>query len=239
MRAVGLISIALLLSFGAGKLTLSAQAVPGNGSILVEQTQFDWDHSGNPSAFFLFRSLKGVDEQPDRLVIKQAGKPSWSLTNRDDVWAPLSDTGLSAFRNQKKRLFFVSTGPQSDAHIYLILKGAISGCCVGSLMIVTPDEAGHPKVVFHQSSYEIAAIIPTDGNSLELIGRLSDSEARAWKNAQSYDPYRIYILQNSEMARYDLDLSKAYTESHYCQWHGSEYDEQFVAVGPPNGLGSL
>ena len=68
-----------------------------------------------------------------------------------------------------------------------------------------------------------------------MIGQPSDSEARALKNAQSYDPYRVYLLDRDQPAHYDLARSKAYTLAHYCQWHGPEYDEQFVAIGVTTG----
>ena len=47
-----------------------------------------------------------------------------------------------------------------------------------------------------------------------MIGKSTDSEARATGNAQVYDPYRIYLVIAGAPARYDLDLSKAYTERH-------------------------
>ena len=115
-------------------------------------------------------------------------------------------------------------------------RGAVSGCCVGSLTILTSDDDGVPKVVFHASNHLLAAVMPSDdGSTLQIIGQLSDSEARALQNAQSSDPYRVYLLQGDHAAKYDLALSKAYTLSNYCHWHGSKYDERFVAVGPPIG----
>jgi hypothetical protein len=228
-----------VVALGGCGSTSSAQQ---NNLSLVERTRFDWDHSGTQTTFSLFRSQTSRrDGEADRLIISRTGKRSWSLTNRDDVWAPLSETELSRSRTQNlvptsKRLLFVSASSTSAAHVYLILKGAVSGCCVGSLTILTPGDDGKPKVVFHASNHLIAAIIPTDdGNALRIIGQSSDSEARALKNAQSYDPYRVYLLQGDRAAKYDLDLSKAYTLSHYCQWHGPKYDERFVAVGPPTG----
>jgi len=228
-----LISVALLLLANMSQSSLNAQQTRKGSSVLIEQTRLDWDHSGNSTTFSLFRRPGDVgSDQPDRLVIKQAGKPDWSLNNRGDAWAPLSETGLPVYRKQAKRLFFVSAGSEPNARIYLVLKGESSGCCVGSLTVLTSGEGGTPKIVFHESSYEIHAITPTDGNALELIGRSSDSEVWATKNAQSYDPYRIYLFRGAQAAAYDLDLSRAYTESHYCQWHGPKYDERFVAVGP-------
>jgi hypothetical protein len=235
VRVVAICSVALDVS------VTSASAQQSDYSLL-EKTRFDWDHSGTPTIFSLIRSkTSSADEDANRLVISRAGKRSWSLTNADDEWAPLSETELSRLRKQNliptsKRLLFVSVGPTSDAHVYLILKGAVSGCCVGSLTILTPSDKGVPKVVFHASNHLIAAIIPSDdGSTLQIIGQPSDSEARALKNAQSYDPYRVYLLQGDQPAKYDLNLSKAYTLSHYCQWHGPKYDERFVAVGPPIG----
>jgi hypothetical protein len=223
-------------------VSVSGASTQQNDSSSLEKTRFDWDHSGTLTTFSLLRSkTSNADEDANRLVISRAGKPSWSLTNADDVWAPLSETELSRLRKQNlvptsKRFLFVSVSPASDAHVYLILKGAGSGCCVGSLTILTPGDDGVPRVVFHASNHLIAAIVPSDdGSTLQIIGQPSDSEARALKNAESYDPYRVYLLQGDHAAKYDLDLSKSYTLSHYCHWHGSTYDERFVAVGPPTG----
>jgi hypothetical protein len=227
------------VALGRRGSTASAQQ---NKSSLLERTHFDWDHSGTPTTFSLISNqTSSRDGEATRLIISRTGKQSWSLTNRDDVWAPLSGTELSRLQKQNlvptsKRLLFVSATSTRDAHVYLILKGAVSGCCVGSLTILTPGDDGEPKVVFHASNHLIAAITPTDdGNALQIIGQSSDSEARALKNAQSYDPYRVYLLQGDQGAKLDLNLSKAYTLSHYCQWHGPKYDERFVAVGPPTG----
>lgn len=235
VRVVAICIVALGLS------AISAFAQQHDSTVL-EKIRFDWDHSGTPTTFSLLRNTKsGGDEDASRLVISGTGKRPWILNNADDVWAPLSETELSRLQKQNlvpasKRLLFVSAGPTSDAHVYLILKGAVSGCCVGSLTIITPGDDGMPKVVFHASNHLIAAITRSnDANTLQIIGQPSDSEARALKNAQSYDPYRVYLLQGDQPAKYDLNLSKAYTLSHYCQWHGSKYDERFVAVGPPTG----
>jgi hypothetical protein len=238
---ISTVRVLAICTVALGVVVISASAQQ-NDSSLLEKTRFDWDHSGTPTTFSLIRSkTSSTDEDANRLIISRTGMRSWSLTNADDEWAPLSETELSRLRKQNlvptsKRLLFVSVGPTSDAHVYLILKGAVSGCCVGSLTILTPGDDGVPKVVFHASNHLIAAVIPSDdGGTLQIIGQPSDSEARALKNAQSYDPYRVYLLQGDQPAKYDLNLSKAYTLSHYCQWHGSKYDERFVAVGPPKG----
>jgi hypothetical protein len=209
---------------------------------LIEKSHFDWDHTGTTTTFSLVRTqANSVYGGANRLIIRRAGKASWSLTNRDDLWAPISETELAGLRGQNlvptsKRLFFVSPSSTHDAHVYLILKGAGSGCCVGSLTVLTPGDDGEPKVVFYASRHLIAAITPTDDqNSLQLIGQSSDSEARALKNAESYDPYRVYLLTGDRPAKYELALSKAYTIAHYCQGHGPKYDERFVAVGSPTG----
>jgi hypothetical protein len=188
----------------------------------------------------LFRQHDANGEATDRLVIGLSGEKSWSLTSHDGEWASMSEAGLSRLNKQNlvstsKHFLFVSSG-SADANIYLILKGVDFGCCVGSLIVMTPGEDGQPRIVFQASSHLLAALIPTEGgDALEMVGQSSDSEARALKNAQSYDPYRVYLLEHDRPARYDLALSKAYTLAHYCQWHGPKYDEKFVAVGPTTG----
>jgi hypothetical protein len=99
--------------------------------------------------------------------------------------------------------------------MYLVLQGGGYGCCVGSLTILTPGEDGRPRTVFSAAQYLLDRILPLeDGSGIQLIGKSTDSEARATGNAQVYDPYRIYLVIAGAPARYDLDLSKAYTERH-------------------------
>jgi hypothetical protein len=217
-----------------------ASAQQKTSPLLIEKTHFDWSHSGKLSTFSLFRQYDASGLATDRLVIDLNGEKRWSLSSHDGEWASMSEAGLSHLNKQNmvstsKHFLFVSSG-SPDASIYLILKGVDSGCCVGSLTVVTLDDYGQPRVVFQSSSHLLAALNPTEGgDALEMVGQSSDSEARALKNAQSYDPYRVYLLEHGRPARYDLDLSKAYTLAHYCQWHGPRYDEKFVAVGSTTG----
>jgi hypothetical protein len=188
----------------------------------------------------LFRQRDANGRETDRLVIDRIGEKSWSLISHDGEWASMSEVGLSRLNKQNlvstsKHFLFVSSG-SADANVYLILKGVDSGCCVGSLTVMTPDRDGQPRIVFQASSHLLADLVPAaGGDALEMVGQSSDSEAWALKNAQSYDPYRVYLLEKDRAARYDLALSKAYTLAHYCQWHGPKYDEKFVAVGPTTG----
>ena len=220
--------------------TPKASAEKKNSSRLVERTYFDWSRSGEASVFSLFRQENASGIATDRLVISVDGKKISTLRSYDGGWATMSQAGLSTLNKQNlvpnsKHFLFVSSNV-ANAPIYLILKGADSGCCVGSLTVVTLDEHRQPRIVFQASSHLLAAVTPiSDESALELIGQPSDSEARALKNAQSYDPYRVYVLDHDRPARYDLALSKAYTLKHYCQWHGPKYDEKFVAVGQTIG----
>jgi hypothetical protein len=227
----------LLVLDGGRSLAAAQQEISPQ---LVERAHFDWSHSGKLSTFSLFRQYDANGLATDRLVIGLNGAKSWSLSSHDGEWSSMSEAGLSHLNRQNlvstsKHFLFVSSG-SADGSIYLILKGVDSGCCVGSLTVVTPDDHGQPRIVFQTSSHLLAALNPTeDGNGLEMVGQSSDSEARALKNAQSYDPYRVYLLDHDRPARYDLALSKAYTLAHYCQWHGPKYDEKFVAVGSTTG----
>jgi len=135
-----------------------------------------------------------------------------------------------------KRLCFVSAGRAASGPIYLILRGSGSGCCVGSLTILTAGKDGTPKVVFVAAEHLIERVLPLeDGSGIQLIGQATDAEARAEENAETYDPYRVYVLTGEARARYDQELSKAYTAAHYCEWAGPTYNERFVAVGAPTG----
>ena len=229
----------LAMPLEAQQTPVSAKQVPHPH--LIEKTAFDWNHSGKMSTFSLLREEGQDGYTTDRLVIATPGAKRWSLSSHDDgQWATISEAGLSHLNRlnlvpTSKHFLFVSLG-SADSDVYLILKGKDFGCCVGSLTVVALDEHRQPRVVFHASSHLLADLIPTaDNQSLEMIGQSSDSEARALKNAQSYDPYRVYLLHDDRVVEYDAALSKAYTLANYCQWHGPKYDERFVAVGPTTG----
>jgi hypothetical protein len=135
-----------------------------------------------------------------------------------------------------KHFCFISAGPAATARIYLMLRGGGSGCCVGSLTILTAGKDGNPKVVFSEAEHLVERVLPLeDGSGIQMIGQASDSEARAEQNAESYDPYLVYVLSGEAQAHYDRELSRAYTTAHYCEWAGPRYNERFVAVGNPIG----
>ena len=207
---------------------------------LIEKVAFDWNHSGNQTIFSLWsRQSTENDGTADLLVIQRKQGKAWTLLNHDDTWGESEIPLPVAVRNQNliqsKRLLFVKASSQPDARIFLILKGKDSGCCVGSMTVLTSSRDGAPHAVFHSQEHLLEAITPIDRDGILLIGQPSDSEAWATKNAQSYDPYRIYRLEGDKPARYDLQLSKQYTSAHYRQWHGPISNEHFAAIGRTTG----
>lgn len=202
---------------------------------IVEKVYLDWDHSGTLSTFTLYYQHRkdGVGDT-DRLVIDRKGNKPWILLNKDDEWTPLSTdftpTLLSKNLLSSKRMLFVHSGTGPEAHIYLILRGGGYGCCVGSLTVLTPGEDGTPKIVFHAVEHLLQDILPLpNGTGITLVGQPSDAEGRT-ENSESYDPYRVYIIEADKPASYDLERSKAYTIKHYCEWAGPTYNEKFIAV---------
>jgi hypothetical protein len=220
----------------------SAAPVKTAPNRLVEQIDFDWNHSGKPTRFVLSSQLEDSEGAPDTLTIHTPGMKPVVLSNRDDTWGSFARFTPKLKSNNmvaSKRLLFIASGHNSMARIYLILVGNGYGCCVGSLTVLTPDKNGAPHTVFHQSEHLLIDIRPLeDASGIELIAQSSMSEAWATINAESYDPYRVYILTADNPARYDLQLSKAYTIAHYCQWVGPDYNEKFGAIqigdGPSN-----
>ena len=98
------------------------------------------------------------------------------------------------------------------------------------------EKNGSTLIVFHENEQLLTDIRPLeDVTGIQLIAKSSDSEAWAVKNAESYDPYRIYLLRGTSPAKYDLQLSKVYTVAHYCQWAGPDYNEKFGAIQISNG----
>jgi hypothetical protein len=88
-----------------------------------------------------------------------------------------------------------------------------------------------PKVVFSAEQFWIDRVMPLqDRRGIQLIGKPTDSEARAERNASVYNPYAVYQIVGDSQAIYDLELSKAYTVDHYCEWAGPRYNEKLVAV---------
>jgi hypothetical protein len=215
-----------------------AQGKPNSGlhaPTFVEKISLDWDHSGTLSTFTLsYQHRTDGAGDTDRLVIDRKGNKPWILLNNDDAWTTLSTDLIPKVLSKNiinsKRMLFVSSGTGPEAHIYLILRGGGYGCCVGSLTVLTPSEDGTPKIVFHAVEHLLQDIIPLpDGTRIALVGQPSDAEGRT-KNSESYDPYRVYILEADKPARYDLERSKAYTIKNYCEWAGATYNEKFVAV---------
>jgi hypothetical protein len=220
----------------------SAESIKKTTSRLVERVDFDWDHSGTPTRFALSTGLPKTADNPNVFTIQRAGIKPLILTNKDGGWGKVATLSpLLKHRNMvtAQRMFFIAAGPASDAKIYLILIGENSSCCVGSVTVLTPDKDGSPRTVFHQDQhllYDASQL--EDASGIQLITKSSDSEAWALKNAESYDPFRIYLLKSASPAKYDLELSKSYTILHYCQWVGPDYNEKFGAIqiadGPRN-----
>ncbi len=207
---------------------------------LVEKVFLDWDHSGTLSTFALsYQHRTDGAGDADRLVIHRKGNKPWILLNKDDEWTTLStDLGpkvLAMNLLNSRRMLFVRSGSVPGARIYLILRGGGYGCCVGSLTVLTPNDDGTPKVVFHAVEHELQDILQLpDGTGIALVGQPSDSEALG-DNAGSYDPYRVYVIKADQPARYDLERSKAYTIENYCEWAGPTYSEKFIAVNVDPG----
>jgi hypothetical protein len=211
-------------------------------SKLVESVDFDWDHSGKPTHFSLSSQQSNSADNVDIFTIQRAGIKLLTLRDVEGGWGTVA-TLVPRLKHRNlatsSHMFFMADGPASDARIYLILVGEGSSCCVGSLTVLTPDKDGMPRTVFHENRGILFDVRPLeDSSGLQLITKSSDSEAWALENAQTYDPFRIYLLKDTSPAKYDLELSKAYTVLHYCQWAGPDYDEKFgaiqVAEGPRN-----
>jgi hypothetical protein len=217
----------------------AAESIKSTTSRLVEQVDLDWDHSGKPTRFALSVELPNASDHPNIFTIQRGGIKPLVLTNKDGGWGKVATLSpLLRHRNlvTAQRMFFISSGQANDARIYLILIGEGSSCCVGSLTVFTPDKEGSPRTVFHENQHVLYDARPLENASgIQLITKSSDSEAWAVKNAESYDPFRIYLLTNTSAASYDQELSKAYTILHYCQWAGPSYNEKFGAIQVANG----
>jgi hypothetical protein len=245
-----------MVTFGAGPAPSNVRPTINNqAEKVVQEIVLDWDHSGRPTSFIFERHDPGHgrDGDVDRIVIRGASHSAWSRSNADTWWslefASKTDPVFSGEHVSEarwhailgggypvQRSFFISAG----GPIYLVLIGASSGCCVGGVTVLTPDERGNPKIVFSPSEFLLDRVIPLrGGNGVEIVGQPSDSEAWAPKNASSYDPYRVYVIDSNRPVRYDEQLSKAYTEAHYCPWVGPDYNEKYAAVTTPNGCRTM
>jgi hypothetical protein len=222
-------------------LGTSAMAQTRTAPAMVESVAFDWSHSGSPTRFSLyFRGINDSLGDADRLAIRIKDRSPWAFDNKDDEWGPVASDEMPgpAKKNliASRRLFFVAAGDPLKSRIYLLLKGGGYGCCVGSLTVLTPDSEGTPKVVFHASEHLLRDVVALpDGSGIMLIGQSTDSEARATKNAESYEPFCVYILEGDKTARYDEERSRRYTQEKYCEWAGPSYNEKFVAVNIDSG----
>jgi hypothetical protein len=232
MKARFLISLLLTASISLAQGTPSSDL---HAPTFVEKVTLDWDHSGTPTTFTLsYQHRTDGAGDADRLVINRKGNKPWIWLNKEDEWTTLSsDFGpklVSMNLLSSKRMLFVRSGTGPDAHIYLILRGGGYGCCVGSLTVLTPSKDGTPKIVFYAEEHLLQDILPLpDGTGISLVGQPSDDEGLA-DNAESYDPYRVYVIKADQPARYDLEQSKAITIKDYCEWAGPTYNEKFIAV---------
>jgi hypothetical protein len=218
----------------------SAETLDNASSKIVERVDLDWNHSGKPTRFTLSTETRDRTGLPNTLTIRPPGKLPIVFKNKEDRWGIIAESS-PALRNRSmvssKRMFFFAAGKASDARIYLILVGEGSSCCVGNLTIVTADQNGAPKIVFHSPRQMLSDVRTLDDASgIQVIAKSSDSEAWALKNAESYDPFRIYVLQNDSQATYDLERSKDYTVAHYCPWAGPDYNENFGAIQISRGI---
>jgi hypothetical protein len=210
----------------------------------IEQVSFDWDHSGKPTLFTLSCTpTPRAYEDANRLTIKSADQPAWSVNDLDDNWGPLtprdvfiSKKHLSEILRQSlvpssKRLLFIASGHMPSSRVYLLLVGNN-----GSLTVLTSGDHGKPRITFRSNHQLLEAVLPLkSGNGIEIVGQSAASEAWALQHAQSYDPFRAYRIEGTQPANYDLSDSESYTIAHYCQWHGPTYDERFGAIGDATG----
>jgi hypothetical protein len=224
---------------------------------IVQELALDWDFSGETTHFSLERrSDEGLGEA-DRLIIRRKDRAPWVLNSGDDSWRTIVTAGKQkvSFENQhvvksalikepnltywRQESFFLTVGAMGPRRTYLVLIGAGFGCCNGQVTILTPNENGVPAKVFSLTEFALSQIVASEGGTgIKIIGRSSDSES--WgKNAESYDPYRIYLVTNDKPAVYSKTLSKAYTETHYCPWVGPDYNEKYAAVTTPKGCRTM
>jgi hypothetical protein len=217
-----------------------AESLKTSTSKLVERVDLDWDHSGKPTRFALSTQLPDSAPYPDSLTIQRLGIKPFLLRNKEGGWGKFETLSpLLKHRNMvsTQHMFFIAAGTYDNARIYLILIGEGSGCCVGSVTVLTPDKDGIPLTVFRENQQLLYDVRPfEDATGIRLIAKSSDSEAWALINAQTYDPFRIYLLRDTSPAKYDLELSKAYTIAHYCQWVGPNYNEKFGAIQISDGV---
>jgi hypothetical protein len=230
--------VLLLLSFCSSRCL--AESIKSTTSKLVERVDFDWDHSGKPTRFALSTDLPNTAGHPNILTIQHVGIKPLVLRDKNGGWGKVATLSpLLKHRNivTANHMFFIAAGSASDARIYLILIGEASSCCVGSLTVLTPDKDGTPRTVFHEDQHLLYDARPLDDASgIQLITKSSDSEAWALKNAESYDPFRVYQLKDASLEKYDLGFSKSYTTLHYCQWAGPDYNEKFGAIQVSSGV---
>lgn len=216
-----------------------AQASKEPALKVIEKVSFDWSHSGKPTRFTLLgANLDGEFGGASRLEILTGQGRRQTFKIQDDVWGKIETPGLKRQNlvPSAKRMVFVAEGKAPDARTYLILIGIGDSCCDGAVDVLTVGSNGWALSVFHAKEQFLHDVVSLgEGRGIELVGQSGGSEARALKNAQSYDPFRVYLIAGEGLAQYSLELSKAYTEEHYCQWHGPKYDERFVAVGPVTG----
>jgi hypothetical protein len=145
-----------------------AESLKTSTSKLVERVDLDWDHSGKPTRFALSTQLPDSAPYPDSLTIQRLGIKPFLLRNKEGGWGKFETLSpLLKHRNMvsTQHMFFIAAGTYDNARIYLILIGEGSGCCVGSVTVLTPDKDGIPLTVFHENQQLLYDVRPLEDSS--------------------------------------------------------------------------
>lgn len=138
--------------------------------------------------------------------------------------------------NSQKRtlLLFISEGGASDA---------------ASMLAVGFSTDHHPFKILEQDELDVTSLDVAE-NSAAIIGKPTLSQVmmpalettydKRRKYATTYDPFVVYVIDDNYAAKYSLEMSKQYNESHYV-WAGppsrEDYAVVFNAPGHPKPFG--
>ena len=96
----------------------------------------------------------------------------------------------------------------------------------GALQVFALNASEDPVAVFSSRAFVLTAIEDLDGDGVsEMIGKHSLTQCGGCDGC-TYDPYAVYSFASTEAApaKYTLDLSRRYNQSHYV-WAGRRASE--------------
>lgn len=220
----------------------SGQAVrPSKSPRTLESFDLPW---GSPQAPCVAKieSPTGSEEGDIRLRITAPGRadsiftlPGTIVPLKDGLDPELMKDNLLASRF----LYLCPKLKDTNGRPALVFCGWAYASDPGSLCILWPDGDRAPSPAFASDTFELTAVESADQTGLPaIIGRTSLSEGMG-EGLETYDPFSAFRMGSGRKAAYDLALSRAYNQQHYCWTDLTDKKGLLVVTNSPDGKAKL